>query len=195
MDKKEANLLMDEFNPRKQVRSFWMVPKVIMAHASLSLGAKMLYGVLMGLAGNYGTAYPSRKKLQQFLGNPSEKTLYRWQQELVKAGLIRVLQKGRGLSNNYYFLRSPLFGNAEEGEFEEGARYLYRNKKHGTQTIVSENDARYMFKQEVQEWFDDALAGNTYAFPKPCWPFNRTAYSQYRKQCEQKLYELQGINA
>lgn len=184
---KKAKLLMDEFAPSEYKKPFWSLPQCIAADEQLSLGAKLLYATLFTLSQKHNTAFATKEVLQEKLGNPSKSSLFRWQRELVDAGLLRVLQKGRGQSNNYYLLRNHILGNAEEGEFEDGARYLYRNKKTGTQTIVSEEEARYIFKTEVNEWFDKAIEGEIETFPKPSWPFNRVTYSKYRDQWMQRL--------
>jgi hypothetical protein len=184
---KKAKLLMDEFSPSEYPRNFWMLPRGIAQLEGLSNDAKLLYAALFTLSMKYDTAFATKETLQEYLGNPSKSSLYRWQAELVNAGLLRVLQKGRGLSNNYYFLRHPALGNAEEGEFELGARYLYRSKQYNTQTIVSEEEARAIFKDEIREWYNDGLSGNVQPFPKPSWPFNRVQYSKYRKEWEDRL--------
>lgn len=77
------------------------------------MGAKMLYGVLI-LHAPGGAAYPKQKTLQKLLGGASTRTIRRWLRELEELGLIRTKQKGRGLSNNYYFLRSNIIDDTQE---------------------------------------------------------------------------------
>src|SRR3989344_789338 len=111
--RKMAPLREDEFYPHAYFKGqpFVRIPILIAKHNHLSLGAKMLYGVLLGLAPS-GTAWPTKGVLKDRIGGASVRTIYRWQTELEKAGLIRVKQKGRGLSNNYYFLKSHIIENA-----------------------------------------------------------------------------------
>lgn len=171
---KTAKLYEQEFNPRDyfKERGFWRVPREIAALSNklLSEGAKLLYSVLMTRAGEYGTAYPSKKKLQKDLGNPSLKTLYRWQCELVSAGLIHVHQKGRGLTNNYYFLRSPLIGNATydvtdtvRTPFPEVLETMRRERRYLTYTEGLCVDAeRHDTETETTE---QSIPANPYPYP------------------------------
>ena len=84
--KKTANLFDDEFNPDGAFNSFVRVPRGILEvpNVVLSVGAKLLYGVLVGFAGSYGTSYPTKERLKDAMGGPSLRTLLRWQRELVE---------------------------------------------------------------------------------------------------------------
>ena len=116
--KKRADLYDDEFYPDRAFRSFVRVPRGILEvpNSILSEGAKLLYGNLVGYAGEYGAAYPTKEELRDSMGGPSPRTLLRWQNELRDAGLIRVKVKGRWFPNNYYFLRSGYVGNGTPEE-------------------------------------------------------------------------------
>lgn len=184
---KRATLLDDEFNPHKAFRSFWRIPRQIAELENLSLGAKLLYSVLAGLAGEYGTSYPSRAKLQKIFGGPSPKTIYNWQRELVKAGLIRVHQKGRGLTNNYYFLRTPILNNAEEWEFEEGERCVYRGPQVKKPIVVTVDIAKQFFKEDVDSWVQKRIDGYNDQFPKPSWQYDRKGYRKFKEEWEAKI--------
>lgn len=184
---KQAKLKADEFNPYKAFKSFWQVPKPLVAYEGLSLGAKLLYGALVGLAGKYGTAYPTQQALQTLLGGPSLKTIYRWQQELVNKGLIRVKQKGRGLSNNYYFLRSPILENAHEGEFKSGPRFIFTDPNTGEDLTVTKEEAELIFSTIVKGWYRNCTEGMITEFPKPFWQYDRRWYAKYKKEWEQLL--------
>lgn len=102
-------------------------------------------------------------------------------------GLLRVNQKGRGLSNNYYLLRSPLIGNASEGEFEPGARYVHQDIRSGAFTIVADWLVWPMFTNDAELWLIDTIQGLTRPFPKPCGPYDRKAYSEKKRECEARL--------
>lgn len=184
---KEAKLKHDEFNPHKAFKSFWRLPRAVAAHERLSLGAKVLYATLAGLAGSYGTSYPSRKKLSALLGGVSHKTLYNWQRELVVNGMIRVNQKGRGLPNNYYFIRNPIFDNAEEYELLGSERCLYTGPQTSEPIAVDVDTARQLYKADVQAWYEKGIAGEQVPFPKPCWIHDRKTFKLYKEEMEGKV--------
>ena len=144
-----------------------MLPQGVAAITELSIGAKILYASLFSLAMKYGKAFAYKKTLKGYLGNPSERTLLRWQNELINEGLLRVLQKGRGMANTYYFLRHPALGNATADEFKPGPRPLYRDRQHGTQTIVTEKEGLYIFEDRLREWCEVSVSGGFMEFPRP----------------------------
>lgn len=163
---KQVKLKMDEFHPKHYKTNFWMLPKPVAADTTLSPGAKLLYATLFGLANGSGAAFATQKKLSDHLGK-STRMINRYKEELEQAGLIRVLQRGRGLSNHYYLLRHPMLGNAEEGEFEPGVRPLYRDRQYNTQTIVSKEDGLFIYEDRLREWFEASCAGVIAELPKP----------------------------
>ena len=180
---KVARLQDDEFNPYGKIKSFCQVPRGVMQATELTPGAKLLYAALLGFnVRAYGTVYPKKETIRQAMGNPNLKSLYRWQCELVDAGLIRVLKKGKGLPNNYYFLRSPLLGNASDTEFASGPRFKYVNTRTGEREMLSMAGARSAFQNEVVIWAEDG-SGDPEVFPKPCWRYNRGRYKLYRDMC------------
>lgn len=160
----------DEFTPADYDATedrYWMLPQGVAAITELSTGAKILYSSLFSLAMKYGKAFAYKKTLKGYLGNPSERTLLRWQNELINEGLLRVLQKGRGMANTYYFLRHPALGNATADEFKPGPRPLYRDRQHGTQTIVTEEEGLYIFEDRLREWYEVNVRGGFMELPKP----------------------------
>lgn len=182
---KVAKLADDEFNPQGNIGNFCQLPRGVLKSKTLSPGAKLLYATLIGFnVSGYGTVYPKKSTIREVMGNPSLKTLYRWQSELVDVGLIRVHQKGKGLPNNYYFLRSPMVDNAAEGEFDGGGRFRYVNYRTGVQKYVNESEARKLFQEDVEDWllrdWEPADPGD---FPKPCWKFSRKKYNLYKEMC------------
>lgn len=186
-EKKKAKLYDDEFNPHRAFRSFYRIPRSIARLENISIGAKLLYGALATYAGEYGTAYSLRDTLREALGMPSHKTLYNWQKELVNAGLIRVRQKGRGLPNNYYFLRTPILGNANKYEFDEGERCIYKGPQVKEPMVLSVDIAKQFFTEDVQSWFQRRIDGYDDPFPKPCWSYDRKWYKQHKETWEAKL--------
>lgn len=175
-DVKQVELLEDEFYPKEWKGQYWKAPKKIISDPTLSPGAKLLYMVIFGESHYRGNSWSEHKTLRSNLGDISESTINRWQNELVEAGLIRVLQKGRGISNNYYCLRSPVLDNAAVGEFLPGARFKYHNRKTGVVMILNQGEGEFFFEQDVEQWFKDAVTGIEYPFPKPCWHYNRKWY-------------------
>jgi hypothetical protein len=186
---KQVVLQSDEFHPKGYFNEFWMVPKEIARVKDLSPGAKLLYGTIMVQCNRIGTAWPKHKKLREDLGDVSEKTLNRWQMELVNIGLLRVLQKGRGLGNNYYLLRSTIIGNAQDGEFDSGPRYLHKNIRTGKQTVVDGWLVESVFKDDIDLWWEDVTMGIDRKFPKPCGHYDRKEYSKIRKEHLENLAE------
>lgn len=181
---KPIKLLADEFIPHQNTGSFWQLPKSITESEHLSLGAKVLYAVLIGLGCKRGTAWPKKATLRRYLGNPSDKTIYRWQRELVDAQLIRVHQKGRGLSNNFYFLRHPLVENTYTGEFDGNPRYVYTNPETGERTLKTQQECWTEFMPKVTEWLEHQKIERT-AFPKPHWRYDQKDYREVKKQYEE----------
>ena len=120
-EKKRAALESDEYNPYGYFKSFYKLPREIATIPTqlLSEGAKVLFGVLMSLAGDYGTAYPKIETLSALMGGRDRRTVERWMRELKNIGLIRSKFKGKRLSNNFYFLRSGITGNGTPEENEE----------------------------------------------------------------------------
>jgi hypothetical protein len=179
-------LQMDEFHPGQYKEKFFSVPQSVAAMPHLSAGAKLLYGALMTLGQSTGKAFASKEYFKNHLGNPSKSTLYRWQTELKDEGLIRVLQRGRGISNIYYFLRHPALGNAEVGEFEPGPRPLYRDRQRGTQTIVTEDKGLQIFEDNLRDWLEVNTSGGFMELPKPGIKIKAAK----RKELEQKYQQM-----
>jgi len=164
---KRAKLFDDEFAPSEVAIPFWRIPKGVLMLGQLSWGAKALYGVLYGMAHKHGTAYPSHDRIKKWMGNPSDSTLYRWQQELVQYRLIRVLQKGRGLSNNYYFIRSPLLENMTKSEYDLNRRVVYRGPLTTESKLVTHDEAVDYYCEEIRQWFDKSERPGQYPMPRP----------------------------
>jgi hypothetical protein len=183
---KKASLQYDEFAPSEHKENFFSLPHSIAGIKTLSTGAKLLYATLFTLAKKHNTAFATQETLSEYLGSPSISTIRRWQKELENEGLIRVLQKGRGLSNNYYFLRHPTLGNAKAGEFEPGPRPLYRDRQHGTQTIVTEAEGLFIFEDNLREWLKVNTNGGFMKLPKPGIKIKVSK----RKELEQKYQQM-----
>lgn len=187
---KKAKLRADEFDPSKEKHAFWQVPQQIARIENLSMGAKLLYGVLLVRAGKYGTAYPSQATLREYLGNISAKTLYNWQRELTDINLIRVHQKGRGLPNNYYLLRTPVLHNDPNYPTEEKDFGVYTINGDGQsiKLLLPIATARSLFLGAVEEWFNQRINGNIhFPFPTPLEKVSKREYNKIKLDAEAKV--------
>lgn len=124
-ERKRADLLAEEYYPSTAFRSFYKLPREIVSvpAKNMSEGAKLLFGVLIGMAGYYGSAYPKIQTLCAIMGGRSRRTIQRWMRELVKLGLVSSRFKGKRMSNNYYFLRSGIIGNGTPEQNHEWEKY------------------------------------------------------------------------
>lgn len=124
-ERKRAELRADEYYPSTAFKSFYKLPREIASvpAKNMSEGAKLLFGVLAGMAGYYGTAYPKVETLCAVMGGRNRRTIQRWTRELVGLGLISSRFKGKRLPNNYYFLRSGIIGNGTPEQNHEWEEY------------------------------------------------------------------------
>lgn len=90
------------FGPR-----YAIVPEEVL-YAEVSPTAKLLWAVLQRHADPDGHCYPSKKRLQELLGNVSEDTVRRAKNDLAEAGLIEVSERyddaGRRTSDDVHLL-------------------------------------------------------------------------------------------
>lgn len=152
-----AKLMQDEFSPSeytkdKKIKNYWMIPKGVAQCKTLSWGAKMLYGVIFGLAYQKNEAYASYKTLRKYLGDPSQATLQRWLKELFDARLIRAIQRGRGISNLYRMMRSPLIGNMSNDEYATGQQVVYAGSLTDEPRLVDVQEAIDLYEMECYQW-------------------------------------------
>jgi hypothetical protein len=152
---KRAPLLEDEFRPQSTAFTggFWRIPRSIAAISDkkLSAGAKLLYAVLSTRASGYGACWPYKRTLQDDLGGVSLKTIYRWQRELIEAGLLRVKQKGRGISNNYYFLKSDLINDFNPDLIQherEALEHYQRERRNQSKETVEQPSHEVVYPPE-----------------------------------------------
>ncbi len=83
-----------------QQNGFTQVPNAILK-ANLSLGARMLYSILLSYCYHKDYCYPSYETLMQDLHCRSQ-ALRKYITELTKHGLITVVRLGQGSTNRYY---------------------------------------------------------------------------------------------
>jgi hypothetical protein len=102
----------------------------------------------LALPDKLGTAYPTYAYIKKHLGGVSDATLYRYIKELKNAKLIRSNQKGRGLSNNYYLLKSPLLGH----DVYDNNKVVVRTKGE-LPKLVDKEEVTGEFLDKVNDWF------------------------------------------
>jgi hypothetical protein len=167
-----VKLMPDEFAPKdyfadKEVADYWAIPKGIVKCEALSWGAKLLYGVIFGLAYDKNQAFASYKTLRKHLGNPSQATLQRWLKELFDARLVRAIQRGRCITNLYRMLKSPLVGNMTDEEFATGPKVVYTGTLTDKPKLVDVQKAIDLFEMECYEWAIKCTLPTDFTPPKP----------------------------
>lgn len=79
---------------------FGIMPNRVARDSALSFGARTLYGILVGHAGNKDECWPSQKRLAEEMGC-AERTVRKYLGELGAAGHVRIEQRGLTKSNVY----------------------------------------------------------------------------------------------
>lgn len=87
---------------RKATDAYSKFPVAVLRNRTLSTGARLLYALLMSYAWQEGMCFPDEQTLAADLGT-SDRTVRRYCDELVAAGLVTVKQRGQGRSNLYAF--------------------------------------------------------------------------------------------
>ena len=82
------------------VHGFTQVPNFILTNKDLSVGAKLYYAMLLKYAREKDHCFPGQDTLAKDTGS-GERSLRRYQDELVKAGFLEVTQRGLGKTNYY----------------------------------------------------------------------------------------------
>lgn len=173
---KLANLRDDEFRPLASAYpgGFWTMPRSIAAipEARLKPGPKLLYSVLCTRAAQTGTTWASTDSISDDLGGISKSTLYRWQQPLVKEHLIRVHQKGRGLPNNYYILKSPWIDEFDADLIEYQRERRERDKRDAENELFWAEQREWEARPDVIKFTEEvaAWAANGKQGPAPLMP-------------------------
>lgn len=79
---------------------FTIIPNVVLLDRRLSLGARMLYGVLKSYAWHHDAVWPGQERVADELGI-SVRSLREYGRELVDVGLVTIRRRGRGMTNVY----------------------------------------------------------------------------------------------
>ena len=81
-------------------RGWTGVPNFIIESKEISVGAKLIYAMLLKYARELDECFPGQERLAKDMGN-GERSVRRWLRELAKAGLINIKQRGQGRPNLY----------------------------------------------------------------------------------------------
>jgi DNA-binding transcriptional ArsR family regulator len=81
-------------------RGWTGVPNFILESKEISVGAKLIYAMLLKYARELDECFPGQKKLADDMGS-SERSVRSWLKELEKAGLVSIKQRGQGWPNLY----------------------------------------------------------------------------------------------
>jgi hypothetical protein len=95
--------------PERGAAAFDQIPAAIQRRDDLTSGAKRLYGLLMSV--QRMRAQPDYRWLARELA-ASVRSIVRWVQQLVAAGLIAVRRRGQGLANLFVVLALVTSGDA-----------------------------------------------------------------------------------
>jgi hypothetical protein len=87
---------------------FVQVPTQVLTNGRLSSGARILYGVLLSYSRRGGACFPGQARLSADLGITGTRTIRRWLGELAAEGLLRWERGGRGQTNHYQILPTPI---------------------------------------------------------------------------------------
>jgi hypothetical protein len=79
---------------------FTQVPNFILTKADISVGAKLAYAMLLKYAWGDDACFPGQSKLADDMGS-GERSVRRYLEELEKAKLLEIVQRGLGKTNLY----------------------------------------------------------------------------------------------
>lgn len=79
---------------------FTQVPNFILTNEAVSVGAKLAYAMLLKYAWADNACFPGQTQLAKDMGS-GERSVRRYLEELEKAGLLEITQRGLGKTNIY----------------------------------------------------------------------------------------------
>ncbi len=79
---------------------FTQVPNVVLRNPSISMGAKVAYGVLLSYAWQDGSCFPGQERMARDMG-VTARSVRTYLAELEKAGIIDIVQRGLNKTNLY----------------------------------------------------------------------------------------------
>jgi hypothetical protein len=81
-------------------RGWTGVPNFILESKEISVGAKLIYAMLLKYAREMDECFPGQDRLAKDMGN-GERSVRRWLKELQQVGLVTIKQRGQGRPNLY----------------------------------------------------------------------------------------------
>lgn len=81
-------------------RGWTGVPNFILESKDISVGAKLIYAMLLKYAREMDECFPGQDRLAKDIGN-GERSVRRWLKELQQVGLVTIKQRGQGRPNLY----------------------------------------------------------------------------------------------
>jgi DNA-binding transcriptional ArsR family regulator len=81
-------------------RGWTGVPNFILESKEISVGAKLIYAMLLKYAREMDECFPGQDRLAKDIGN-GERSVRRWLKELQQVGLVTIKQRGQGRPNLY----------------------------------------------------------------------------------------------
>jgi hypothetical protein len=151
---------------------FWAIPKVVVG-LDISLGAKMVFGVLFTRKNGENVAWPSRQYIADIV-KCSLPSVDRYITELKGAGVVAVQQRGLRQSN-VYTITLPESSHAvpdssETYTLDSSGQMTPTVREQYKRTIVASSDAKVVFKREeyraVAEHFSKEYQ-RVYKVPNP----------------------------
>ena len=82
------------------LHGFTQVPNFILTSTKISVGAKLGYAMLLKYAWGDNACFPGQMKLAEDMGS-GERSVRRYLEELEKASLLEISQRGLGKTNLY----------------------------------------------------------------------------------------------
>lgn len=95
----KRTILLEGFDPIA-AHGFTQVPNVILRDEKLSLGAKMVYAMLLSYAWQKDSCFPGQERLAQDIGI-CKRSVVSFMRELTKAGYVEKRRRGLGKTNLY----------------------------------------------------------------------------------------------
>ena len=81
-------------------RGWTGVPNFILESKDISVGAKLIYAMLLKYAREMDECFPGQQRLAKDIG-ASERSIRTWLKELEKVNLVTIKQRGQGRPNLY----------------------------------------------------------------------------------------------
>jgi DNA-binding transcriptional ArsR family regulator len=96
---KDRNLFLNGADIATQ-QGWTGVPNFILESQHLSVGAKLVYAMLLKYARDLHECFPGQQRLAKDIGS-SDRSVRSWLKELEEAGLVSIKQRGQGRPNLY----------------------------------------------------------------------------------------------